>query len=293
MHFLRRWRLDAAVIVIFMRIPFFLSLASLLLSSLAVSGQMVNPTPLPLVPDLNARAITLVKPAFPETAVAVGVDGLAVSLRVIVDENGLVTSAKCSCPPMLKDAAEVAAAMSKFKPLIIDGKAVTFEGILSYAFVMQRVRWAQFGSFLESARQFDNISFGPISQLLTDEYAKERSQLLSLNGVDYEARQNGIREVEGSIRGKLKGLDLWRFEMAMALRRITFWTVAAERTDRPALRQAIEDLPKIISKAPDGVPAKLIEDLNAVAKYRVPADLGERELRQEITNLTRMIRLDP
>jgi len=262
----------------------------------AVTGQNPASTPRISVPDINGMAISLVKPAFPETAVAAQADGSAVSLFVAVDENGNVISAKCSlnCHPMLKDAAELAASTSKFKPLIKDGQAVKYDGILLYSFVVDRIDWFRFGTSLESVRQFDNITAGPAAQILSTKFAQEKTQLLSLDakGVDLETRWKVIREVEGLLKEKLTGGDLWRFEIAMALRRVTFWTMAGERTDRAQLQTAIDNLPKFIAGAPEGVSERTIEALTAVSKYRVPAELPERELRQAISNMTRSIRIE-
>lgn len=263
--------------------------------STAAAGQTSGPTARISVPDINGRAISLVKPEFPETAVAAQADGEGVSLKVVVDENGNVISAQCSlnCHPMLKDAAELAAATSKFKPLIKDGQPVKYEGILLYTFVVNRVDWFRFGTALESTRQFDNISLGPVAQILSARFGDEKMKLLSLDvaGVDYEARQKGIREVEASLKEKLKDDDLWRFEIGMALRRITFWTMAGERTDRAELQRAIDDLSKYITMAPTGVDEQTIEALTTISKYRVTTELAERELRQAIYNLTRNIRI--
>lgn len=245
------------------------------------------------VPDINGLAITLVKPAFPETAVVTGADGAAVSLKVVVDENGDPISAQCSlsCHPMLKAAAELAALQSKFKPLVKDGRPVKYEGILLYSFVVTHVNWYRFGTALESVRQFDNISAGPMAQILSDDFAGERTRLLGLDapGVDLNTRWQVIAEVEASLRKKLKGLDLWRFEVGLALRRVTFWTMAGERTDRAAMQKAIDALPAYIAAAPEGVSERVITGLAALSKYRVTAEIPERELRQAINELNRKI----
>ena len=263
----------------------------------AAASQTPAPSSLIAVPDINGMAISLVKPAFPETAVAVGADGAGISLKVIVDESGNVVSAKCSLSrhPMLKDAAELAAATSKFKLLIKDGKAVRYEGILLYTFVIERVDWFRFGTALESTRQFDNISIGPVAQILSSGFANEKARLLILDakGVDLQTRWKVIQEVETSLKTKLNEGDLWRFKIGMALRLITFWTMAGERTHRAELQNAIDDLPKFIAGAPDEISEQTIEALKAVSKYRVPVDLPERELRQAIFNMTRNIRIQP
>ncbi len=262
-----------------------------------VAGQTAAPTPRISVPDINGRAISLVKPAFPETAVAAQADGADVNLKVVVNENGDVVSAQCSlnCHPMLKDAAELAAATSKFRPLINkDGQAVPYEGILHYTFVVDRIDWFRFGTSFESIRQFDNISLGPAAQILSKKFADEKARLLALDtkGTALETRWKVMSEVEASLKEKLKDGDLWRFEIGMGLRLVTFWTMAGERTNRTDLQAAIDKLPKIVAAAPADIPATTIEALIAVSKYRVPADLPERELRQAISNMTRGIRIE-
>lgn len=264
----------------------------------AVIGQLSEvANPRISVPDINGRAISLVKPDFPETAVAAAADGAGVSLKVLVDENGNVISATCSlnCHPMLKDAAELAASTSRFKPLIVDGKAVKYDGILLYTFVVDRVEWYRFGTALESARQFDNISLGPVAQILSSQFADERKRLLSLDapGVDLKTRWASIREIEGMLKEKLNDGNRWRFEIGMGLRRITFWTMAGEKTDRALLQQAIDDLPKLIESAPEDISKETIDSLTTISKYRVPADLSERELRQAIHNMARTVRIQP
>lgn len=244
------------------------------------------------VPDINGMAVTLVKPAFPETAVAANADGSAVSLRVVVDENGNVISAMCSltCHAMLKGAAELAALQSKFKPLIKDGLAIKYQGTLLYTFVVSRVDWFRFGTALESTRQFDNLSLGPVAQILSTEFLKEKASLSGLDangGADYDRRQNVIREVTASVKARLKGIDLWRFELGMALRRITFWPQARETVNRAELQNAINDLSTYIASAPQGVSEGLIKELTAISRYRVPTDMSERDLRRAIVNLTR------
>ena len=244
------------------------------------------------VPDINKLAITLVKPAFPETATAADADGETVSVRVVVNEVGTPVSAVCSltCHPMLKDAAESAAIQSKFKPFLVDGKPVAYRGQLLFTFVVARVNWFRFATALESTRQFDNISLGPVAQILTAEFAAEKEQLKSLDangGVAFEPRQKGISEVTASLRSKLKGADLWWFELGLALRRVTFWPQAGERIDRAELEKAIAALPARIASPPEGVSEPLLAELTKMSKYQIPENISERELRDAITNMYR------
>jgi TonB family protein len=84
---------------------------------------------------LNSKALSMPKPAYPEEAKRLKVKGL-VSVRVIVDENGKVTSAKAvDGPAPLRQAAEEAARNATFAPTTQDGITVKITGILTYNFI--------------------------------------------------------------------------------------------------------------------------------------------------------------
>lgn len=294
MHCLSEWPLDEYCYNYQMLGQTFRFLLCVLFFSLTIFAQ--TSAPLPRVADINGMAVSLVKPAFPVEAAIYQADGSAVSVLVTVDETGNVISAKCSltCHEALKDAAELAAATSTFKPLVVGGKAVKYEGILLFTFVVDRVDWYRFGTAFESVRQFDNISVGPMAQIFSAPFADEKTKLLELDakGVELETRWKVMREVENSLKGKLQDGDLWRFEIGMALRLVTFWTMAGEKTNRVDLQKAIDSLEKFIASAPPGVSSESISALKAVARYRVSADLPERELRQAINAMTRNIRFE-
>ncbi|MCA1590016.1 MAG: energy transducer TonB [Acidobacteria bacterium] len=176
----------------------------LLLLSIAAIAQEQARELLISVPSINGLATYLVKPAFPETALDVGGDDASIGLRVVVDEGGNVVSAQCSttCHPMLKAAAELAAMNSKFKRQTYHGRPVKDRGTLLCTYVVKHVNWHRFGTAIESTRQFDNISLGPVAQILSADYAGEKSKLLSLDAepVSYDARQKVIAEVINSIK---------------------------------------------------------------------------------------------
>lgn len=84
---------------------------------------------------VNAKATQLVKPEYPAAAKAVNAGG-AVNVKVVIDEEGNVISAKAiSGHALLKNVSETAAWKSKFTPTKKNGKPVTVEGILVYNFV--------------------------------------------------------------------------------------------------------------------------------------------------------------
>jgi len=84
---------------------------------------------------LNGKALSLPKPAYPPAAKAVKASG-SVTVQVLIDENGNITSASAvSGHPLLRAAAEAAARGARFSQTLIDGKAVKVSGVIVYNFV--------------------------------------------------------------------------------------------------------------------------------------------------------------
>lgn len=84
---------------------------------------------------LNAKAVSLPKPVFTEEAKRVKASG-RVTVRVVVDENGKVISAKATDGPLpLREAAEAAARQATFEPMTKDGITVKVAGVITYDFV--------------------------------------------------------------------------------------------------------------------------------------------------------------
>jgi TonB family protein len=83
---------------------------------------------------LNAKAVSLPKPVFTEEAKRLKASG-RVTVRVVVDENGKVISAKATDGPIpLREAAETAARQAVFQPTVKDGITVKVAGTLTYDF---------------------------------------------------------------------------------------------------------------------------------------------------------------
>lgn len=84
---------------------------------------------------LNGKAISLPKPKFPPAARAVGASG-AVSVQVLIDENGDVVSASAvSGHPLLRAASVEAARGAKFSPTQLSGQPVKVTGVITYNFI--------------------------------------------------------------------------------------------------------------------------------------------------------------
>lgn len=83
---------------------------------------------------VNGKAISLPPPPYPAAAKAVGAKG-AVSVQVLIDENGSVVSANAaSGHPLLRSAAEQAARRARFRPTQLSGQPVKVSGVITYVF---------------------------------------------------------------------------------------------------------------------------------------------------------------
>jgi len=83
---------------------------------------------------LNSKATSLPKPVYPQEARRLKVSG-RVTVRVVVDENGKVISAKATDGPLpLREAAEAAAREATFASTTKDGITVKVAGNLTYDF---------------------------------------------------------------------------------------------------------------------------------------------------------------
>jgi len=84
---------------------------------------------------LNGKAVNLPKPPFPPAARAVQASG-AVSVQVLVDEQGSVFSAAAvSGHPLLRAASRDAACSASFSPTMLSGTPVRVSGVIVYNFV--------------------------------------------------------------------------------------------------------------------------------------------------------------
>jgi len=87
---------------------------------------------------LNGKAILLPDPGYPPAALAVKAEGI-VAVRVTIDENGDVVSAKAvSGHPLLQSAAVSAAREAKFSPTLLNGSPVRVSGVITYNFVRDK-----------------------------------------------------------------------------------------------------------------------------------------------------------
>jgi TonB family protein len=85
---------------------------------------------------LNGKAVSKPAPVYPPIAKAARAQG-AVTVQIIVDEEGYVISANAvSGHPLLQQAAVFAARQARFSPTFIDGQPVKVSGVITYNFVL-------------------------------------------------------------------------------------------------------------------------------------------------------------
>ena len=247
------------------------------------------------VADLNGRATMLVKPTL-SGDVMIANDGTTATLKVYVDENGNVLSAKCSlrCPADVASAAETAAVASKFKPLIIDGKAVKYFGFLLYTIGIQRVDWYQFGGALYSTYIFDNLSLGPVAAILTTEFSDDKGKLQDLdNGVSLETRWKTIEAVRDSIKSKLSSRDAWWFTLGIALREATAPFQSDRKLNREEVQQSLSNLGKFVESAPAEIPKQSVEKLKTLSEYKIDPAMPVQDLSRQVYEMASAIRPEP
>jgi hypothetical protein len=244
------------------------------------------------VPDLNGRAMLLVRPEIPGD-VALREDGNTLIVRVVVDANGDVVSAKCSpnCPDAAAGPAEAAATASKFRPLFVNGRAVRYDGTLMYTIAVERVDWYRFATALQSTYVFDNLSLGPVAAMLTNEFAAERGKLQDLdNGVGLPVRWEAIKGVRDSIRGRLQGRDAWWFDLGFAMRGVTSPFQSDKKLDLSEVQAAVSKLAKFVESAPPDVPPSTVENLRTLSAYKIDPAMPPREVRQALFKLVSSIK---
>jgi protein TonB len=105
-----------------------------------------TPTPAPVKPPeqvrlssvvISSKIITKPAPVYPAIAKQVGVQG-AVTVEILVDEQGRVVSARAtSGHALLRAAAQSSAYQARFSPTSISGQPVKVAGVITYNFILQ------------------------------------------------------------------------------------------------------------------------------------------------------------
>lgn len=145
---------------------------------------------------LNGKALSLPKPKFPPAARAVGASG-AVTVQVLIDENGDVVSATAiSGHPLLRSASVEAAGGAKFSPTQLSGRPVKVAGVITYNFVGPLVP-ARLGFVLTHADRTGTFGTYSMPASLADQMPPDWTQERDiLNGLTFEEIPVVAKKVE-------------------------------------------------------------------------------------------------
>ena len=126
---------------------------------------------------VNGRAIDLVQPKYPPAALAVNAYG-QVPVSVIIDENGVVLSARVlKGHPLLRATAVAAALRSRFAPYTVGESAARVNGVIDYHFLPNQWNWLEIGYSLGGGNAYYTIprlreqfpiGFGDVTALLRE-----------------------------------------------------------------------------------------------------------------------------
>ena len=167
----------------------------LLLTTVTLKAQQPTPSPdLSTRPKqisggvLNGKALSLPKPRYPAEARTVGASG-AVTVQVLIDENGDVVSATAvSGHPLLRAAAVEAAKGAKFSPTLLEGSPVKVSGVITYNFVSAMTP-AGLGFTVALAERTGNfVRHTPPASLASQLPADWTEEKEILNSLTYEER---------------------------------------------------------------------------------------------------------
>lgn len=99
-----------------------------------VPATPVKPKPPRSLGVINSLAVSLPKPNYPATAIALRVEG-SVAVQVLIDETGKVVSANAmNGNPLLRNASEQAARNARFTPTLLSNVPVKVTGMIVYNF---------------------------------------------------------------------------------------------------------------------------------------------------------------
>lgn len=191
---------------------------------------------------LNARAIKLVKPKYPNAARAVTVSG-RVTIGILIDPCGCVHEVKqVSGHPFLVSSSIDAARRSIFSPATISGRPVWVNGIIVYNFLSTRANWLQIGFWSDSAASLNDF--------LPDQFQIVRRELALGRHVE---GQNNLDQVN------LMVIDLIRNDLISDQK--SLWLFDTGRTLKQLARSedtaTIARLKELVSTAPHDVAHQL------------------------------------
>ncbi|MBS1794793.1 MAG: energy transducer TonB [Acidobacteria bacterium] len=225
---------------------------------------------------VNDRATMLVEPAYPPAARAVRATG-AVSVQVLIDENGdVVMATAVSGHPLLRAAAVQAARKTKFTPTVADGEPVRVSGMLVFIFLDAGIVQSIGAALGDAETEIESVD--KLSNAADDlkNAFPELSQTIRTIVENYERNQESARFQSGAIGDVIARLqtliavnpkNLWHFEFGLTIGRIkaNAFDDNALRANLPKLRELMIRLSETDRRNLPDEELKALEELSALA----------------------------
>lgn len=175
---------------------------------------------------MNGKAVELVKPEFPKSAAFVNVKGF-VSIQVLIDEKGNVTSAKATKGhPLLIPASLKAALKSKFSPTLISNTPVQVTGIIVHNYISNKMNWLEIGYNFDDKNDF--------YQALPPDFVDEKIMLIQAGNLGDVEKTEIFHSVENLIKSKISNDEkqLWLFSLGRNLKELSLnhWDAEQKKT---------------------------------------------------------------
>ena len=263
---------------------------------------------------INGVAISLPKPEYPAAAQAVKASG-SVNVQGLIDEQGNVIKAEAvSGHPLLRQAAEQAGRMAKFKPTTLKGEPVKVSGVIIYNFIPslpvddedKKYVWTFgfFFTFLQEASpellnemgedlELDDI-LSEITSEIPYELSAEKMLFQKLSTSKGTERQQTARELNSSIKKYFAGAEMNDFEIGQAFGNIFTQLIKKAlsvsgknfRLDEDVLRGSLAKLKESLKNESSNIPP---ETLKLFKEISTAADSGDLSLEETVLRLSEKI----
>lgn len=223
---------------------------------------------------VNGRALNLVVPEFPRSAVLINLRG-TVQVEIVIDEDGYVMEAKVlRGHPLLRNICSEAAKNSKFTPYFLDEKPRKVTGIIAYIFLPKNLNWLEIGYYSTETDKIKNF--------LPKDFTEEKSLIEKMNSPETSYHPDNYKNLIFSIENKLRTDEKnhWLFKLGMTLRNLM-----DNQWDNESKINALTEIQTLIYiKSPDASPNLNIKLEKLINLNQKNSDLFNKELLSILDN---------
>lgn len=261
---------------------------------------------------LNGKATSLPKPEYPAAARAENASG-KVSVRVLIDEEGNVVSAKTVSGhenAALRAASEAAALQAKFSPTTLAGNPVKVSGVITYNFVAKEELEDGMTPFAAGTILFlvRELAAHPekFSRALEENSLELRSMLKEtasdpdfpgleplskLEATPADKRAELVESVIAEMVAKLKAEPaVWKFELGRGFSDVLVPVMLLgldkepdiAKLDQARMKKGLRVMKQMLANAPAEMPKDTLNKLNALAALADRDDLFIGEQFQDL-----------